>query len=218
MTAFIKTNKEAKPKVDKTLMNILGGNDCPIYQGKPLATLHTIYISGDIGGAENYTDAFELIRNSGENDAIKIHINSHGGDLFTAVQFMRVLKEAEATIICSVEGACMSAATLIFLAADSWEISDHSAFMFHNYSTRMAGKGGELYDSITFDRKWSESMLKTEYEGLLSEDEITSVLNNKDIWLNADEVGERLEGFMEVKKKRLEEEAEKQKNADDQKD
>lgn len=202
----IPSNKEVKPTVDKNLLSLLGANTCPMYSGKALATLHSIYISGDIQSPENYTDAFELIRACGENDVIKIHINSHGGDLFTAVQFMRVLKEAECSIICSVEGACMSAATLIFLAADQFEISDHSAFMFHNYSTRMAGKGGELYDSITFDRKWSEGMLKTEYEGLLTEEEIDSVLNNKDIWLNADEMGDRLEGFVELKKKKHEEE------------
>jgi ATP-dependent protease ClpP protease subunit len=202
----IPSNQKAKPTVDKNLLNILGANTCPMYSGKALATLHSIYISGDIQSPENYTDAFELIRQCGENDIVKIHINSHGGDLFTAVQFMRVLKEAECSIACSVEGACMSAATLIFLAADQFEISDHSAFMFHNYSTRMAGKGGELYDSITFDRKWSEDMLKTEYEGLLTEDEIYSVLNNKDLWFSADEMGERLEGFVELKKKRHEEE------------
>lgn len=202
----IPSNQKVKPTVDKNLLNILGANTCPMYSGKALATLHSIYISGDIQSPENYTDAFELIRQCGESDIIKIHINSHGGDLFTAVQFMRVLKEAECNIICSVEGACMSAATLIFLAADSFEISDHSAFMFHNYSTRMAGKGGELYDSITFDRKWSEGMLKTEYEGLLTEDEIDSVLNNKDIWFSADEMGDRLEGFVELKKKKHEEE------------
>ena len=202
----IPSNQKVKPTVDKNLLNILGANTCPMYSGKALATLHSIYISGDIQSPENYTDAFELIRQCGESDIIKIHINSHGGDLFTAVQFMRVLKEAECNIICSVEGACMSAATLIFLAADSFEISDHSAFMFHNYSTRMAGKGGELYDSITFDRKWSEDMLKTEYEGLLTEDEIDSVLNNKDIWFSADEMGDRLEGFVELKKKKHEEE------------
>lgn len=205
-------NKKAKPNVDKSLMSILGGNTCPMYSGKALATLHSIYISGDIQSPENYTDAFEMIRGCGENDIIRIHINSPGGNLFTAIQFMRVLREAEATIVCSVEGQCMSAATLIFLGADSFEISDHSAFMFHNYSTMMGGKGGELYDSITFDRKWSENMMKTEYEGLLTEEEIRDILNNKDIWLDADDMSSRLGDFIEVKKKRIEEE--KQKNAD----
>ena len=200
-----------KTKVDKNISNLFGDKSPAVYVGKPLATLHSIYISGEIESADNYTDAFELIRAASEHDVIKIHINSVGGDLFTAIQWMRVLKEAQCMVACSVEGACMSAATLIFLAADQFEISDHSVFMFHNYSRGMAGKGGELYDSITFDKEWSENMLKSEYEGVLDDDEIESVLSGKDIWLSADEMGERLANFIEVKKQA--DEAEKEAEA-----
>jgi ATP-dependent protease ClpP protease subunit len=126
---------------------------------------------------------------------------------------MRVLKETDAKVITSVEGACMSAATLIFLTADQFEISDHSVFMFHNYSTFMYGKGGELFDGIMHDRKWSENLLKTEYEGFLTEEEIDSLLNNKDIWLDGDEALERLKSYSKVqeeKRKQAESEAEEE--------
>jgi len=86
--------------------------------------------------------------------------------------------------------------------------------MFHNYSTMMVGKGGELYDGILHDRRWSENLLKTEYEGFLTEEEIDGILNNKDIWLDADEAMTRLTPFIEAKKKRMEEEeAEEEKNS-----
>jgi len=199
--------------VEKILFNALNDKS-GTYTHKPLVSLHTIYLSGEITSPEDYTDIFETIRGCGQNDIIKIHINSPGGDLFTAIQFMRVLKETDGTVVCSVEGACMSAATLIFLAAEQFEISDHSVFMFHNYSTMMVGKGGELYDGILHDRKWSENLLKTEYEGFLTEEEIDGILNNKDIWLDADEAMTRLTPFIEAKKKRMEEEeAEEEKNS-----
>jgi len=38
-----------------------------------------------------------------------------GGNLDTAIQFIRVLGETQAEVITSVEGSCMSAATMIFL-------------------------------------------------------------------------------------------------------
>lgn len=198
--------------MDKIILDGLSQKNQSVYTNKPLASLHTIYISGEIENPDEYTDVFETIRHAGPNDAVQIHINSPGGDLFTAIQFMRVLKETEATVITSVEGACMSAATLIFLAGDQFQISDHSVFMFHNYSTMMFGKGGELYDGIMHDRKWSENLLKTEYEGFLTEEEVKSILDGKDIWLDADDAFNRLEKFTEFKKKRIEEE--KQKNAD----
>lgn len=197
-------------EVAKNILDVLGGKN-DTYANKTLAQLHTLYISGEIESPDEYNDVFELIRNANPTDVIKIHINSPGGDLFTAIQFMRVLKESQATVITSVEGACMSAATLIFLSAEQFEISDHSVFMFHNYSTIMMGKGGELYDNILHDRKWSENLLRTEYEGFLTEDEIQSILNNKDIWLDADEAMERLTPFMEVQKRREKEAEEKAK-------
>jgi len=201
-------NNMEETKLDINLLKALSGKD-GVYPPKALASLHTIYISGEIESSEEYTDVFETIRHAGPNDIIRFHINSQGGDMFTAIQFMRVMKETEAQIICSVEGMCMSAATLLFLGADQWEISDHSVFMFHNYSTLMMGKGGELYDGITHDRKWSANLLQQEYEGLLSPEEINGLLNNKDLWLNADEVLVRLEGFIKAKKKRLIEEEKK---------
>ena len=87
----------------------------------------------------------------------------------------------------------MSAATMIFLCADQFEISEHSMFMFHNYSGIAIGKGGEMYDNIVHERKWSEKILRRTYENFLTEDEIKSILDNKDIWMEGDEVIKSLE-------------------------
>ena len=78
---------------------------------KPLSSIHEFYLTGEIGPAEDYVEWFDAIRHSNENDAIKIYINSCGGDLFTAIQFLRVLSDTQATVIASVEGACMSLRT-----------------------------------------------------------------------------------------------------------
>lgn len=159
---------------------------------KPLGLLHTFYVSGVIEDPKEYNDWFDAIRNAGENDIIKLHINSPGGDLFTAIQFMRVLSETNATVIASVEGACMSAATMLFMSAHQYEISEHSMFMFHNYSGIAVGKGGEMYDNITHERKWSEKIMRNVYKDFLTEDEIKSILENKDIWMEGEEVLRRL--------------------------
>jgi ATP-dependent protease ClpP protease subunit len=159
---------------------------------KPLGLLHTFYISGEIEGAEEYIEWFDVIRNASEDDIIKIHINSPGGDLFTAIQFMRVIAESQATVVASVEGACMSAATMIFLSAGNYEISEHSMFMFHNYSGIAIGKGGEMYDNIVHERKWSDKIMRKVYENFLTEEEIKSILDNKDIWMEGEEVIKRL--------------------------
>jgi len=176
---------------------------------KPIGILHTFYISGVIEDAKTYTEWFEVIRNANNTDMIKIHINSPGGDLFTAIQFMRVLNESNAIIVESVEGACMSAATMIFLCANQFEISEHSMFMFHNYSGLSFGKGGEMYDNITHERKWSEKIMRKVYENFLTEEEIKAILDNKDIWMEGEEVLKRLK----LKQKTLEEKRMRKTNA-----
>jgi ATP-dependent protease ClpP protease subunit len=160
---------------------------------RSISKLHRFYLSGAVKESNEYINWFETIRNSGEQDVIFIHINSYGGDLFTAIQFMRVLSETKATIIASVEGMCMSAATVIFLSARHWEISEHSMFMFHNYTSGSFGKGGELYDNIMHERQWSQKLLKDVYGGFLTEQEIKSILDNKDIWMSGEEVTKRLQ-------------------------
>ena len=162
------------------------------FPDRPLSKVHKFYLSGEIKAPSEYIPWFEIIRNSTETDVIVLHINSYGGDLFTAIQFMRVMNESKANIVASVEGACMSSATIIFLSAKNWEISNHSMFMFHNYHSATMGKGGEMYDNIMHERKWSEKLWQDVYGNFLSPPEIKNILENKDIWMTGEEVTKRL--------------------------
>ena len=159
---------------------------------KAVAQIHEFYLVGEIGPAEDYLEWFDTIRHANETDAIKIYINSFGGDLFTAIQFLRVLSDTPATVICSVEGACMSAATMLFMCADHFEVTPHSVFMFHNYSGGAIGKGGEMIDQLQHERKWSERLMKEIYKDFMTSEEIKSMLDNKDIWMDGEEVVRRI--------------------------
>lgn len=164
---------------------------------KQLVNVHEFYLSGEIDSAENYIQWFDTIRHASENDVVKVYINSPGGDVFTAIQFIRALKETSANVVMSVEGICASAATMIMLYGESFEISEHSMFMFHNYSSGTFGKGGEMFDQLQHERKWSEKLLRDIYKDFLTEAEVTSLLDNKDIWMDGDEVVKRLKARQE---------------------
>jgi ATP-dependent protease ClpP protease subunit len=161
-------------------------------QPKTIGHLYEFYISGPIEGPEDYIEMFDKMRHATEMDVIKLYINSPGGSLSTAIQFLRVAAESDAEIITSAEGECMSAATIMFLSGDSFEVTPHSMFMFHNYSGGAFGKGGEMIDQLQYERKWSERLLKDVYKNFLTEEEILSMLNNKDIWMDGEDVIERL--------------------------
>ena len=174
---------------------------------KALANVHEFYLTGQIDSADTYVEWFDAIRHATENDIVKIYINSIGGDLFTAIQFMRVLSDTAATVVCSVEGACMSAATVIFMCADSFEVTPHSVFMFHNYSGGTIGKGGEMMDQLQHERMWSARLLNEIYKDFLTQDEIDSMLNNRDLWMDGEEVVKRMHLRIETIQALMEEEA-----------
>lgn len=169
------------------------------YFSKPIAHGYEFYLSGDIEAPEEYVDWFNVIRNAGPNDSIKIYINSGGGVIDTALQFMRVMSETQAIVTCSVEGTCASAATMIFLSGHALEVTPHSIFLFHNYSGGSFGKGGEMIDQLSFEREWSKRLLHEVYDGFFSDAEIESMLHNKDIWMHADEVLERAQKCMKYR-------------------
>jgi ATP-dependent protease ClpP protease subunit len=160
---------------------------------KVIGNLYEFYLSGEIEEANEYTEWFDTIRNARATDTVKIYINSCGGDLYTALQFLRVLSETDAHVITSVEGACMSAATMIFLHGDEFEVTPHSLFMFHNYSAGVFGKGGEMFDQLQFERAWSENFLREVYHDFLTPEEIKSMLDNKDIWMTSQQVMARID-------------------------
>ena len=163
------------------------------YFTKNAGNVYEFYLSGEIEAATEYIEWFDTIRNARLGDVVKIYINSCGGDLYTALQFLRVLSETPAHVITSVEGACMSAATMIFLHGDEFEVTPHSLFMFHNYSAGVFGKGGEMFDQLQFERSWSENFLRDVYHDFLTPDEIKSMLDNKDIWMTSEQVLARID-------------------------
>jgi ATP-dependent protease ClpP protease subunit len=190
MTKQIVLNN-SKPTGKKNSIEEILSRGKDVYIGD-YGNLIEFYLCGEIGDPEDYIEWFHIISNARESDIIKININSPGGNLFTAVQLLQAFETSNAHLVMNVAGACMSAATLIFLAGDEYLVNEHSAFLFHNYSGGVIGKGGEMYQSVIHQRKWSEHILRKAYKNFLTEEEIDSLIDDKDIWMDCGTVVERL--------------------------
>jgi ATP-dependent protease ClpP protease subunit len=168
----------------------------PVVRGvfnRPTGQILDFYLNSAIGSPEDYAEWNQILRSSGEQDVVYLHINCYGGQALTAVQLMRAISESRATVVASVEGACMSAATFLFLMADVCEISDHSIFMFHNFSGGTIGKGNEMMAQVHHNDKWARGLMESIYKDFFTQEEIDSILEGKDYWLSPDEVTERLQ-------------------------
>lgn len=169
-----------------------------------------IYISGEVVGPEHYIDEFQTLREAKEGEEIRIILNTGGGSLATAVQFVNTMRNCLANITCIIEGECHSAGTLIFLAGHSWVVNPNCLMLIHNYSGGAGGKGSEILQHAMANNDWINKLYTDMYEGFLSEEELTEVLRNQDVWLHSEQIEERLDSVIRIREAKIKEYEERQ--------
>ena len=113
---------------------------------------------------------------------INIHINSEGGEVFSALSMVDSIKNCKVPITTIVEGQAASAATLISIVADTRKITSNSYMLIHQISSGFEGKHNEFKDEMKNLNRLMKSMKKIykEYTNL-DESKLDSCLK-KDIW------------------------------------
>ena len=153
---------------------------------------------------ENKSDYYEFLRavnSSTQYDEIHIHINNYGGDLDAAIQMYHSLVRSGAKIVIYIEGACMSAATVVMMTADEIEFCPWSSIMIHAYSGGDIGKYQEIQSASQFHREWFSNFMNDVYGDFLTKKELAQVLGGKDLWLNADDAMNRFKKIFRKKER-----------------
>lgn len=155
-------------------------------------SIHHYYLVEDIKEVDFYLDMINTIKTSEGHDTIFIYLNTNGGNLNTTIQIISAMRQSQATIITSLEGQVCSAGTLIFLAGHRHIVNKNCTFMIHNYSQWLGGKGNEIKVQAKYSEAYFKKLATDIYGNFLSEEEIKSVLEDRDIWMESDEVAERV--------------------------
>lgn len=146
-----------------------------------------------IESPSEFQEELYTMRQANEGDLVNLRINSGGGQLVTFTAVSHLMKNSSAHFHAILEGDASSAASMLFLIADSQEVADHSEMMIHTaqvgYSSHSQGFKGSA-DMMAYQ---SERLIREVYEDFLSEDEIHMVLNGGEIWLHSDQIRERLD-------------------------
>lgn len=157
------------------------------------------YLTGPIGDAEDYIDLCNILRTATQQDEVIIRINSGGGQVATGNMIINAINESEANVIGFIESDCGSMATYIFLACHSWAVSDAAEFFAHTCSYGSWGKEHENFAHAEFLRKQQHKMARKRYKYFLTEEEIDRILAGQDVYLDADEIMERLPEYSEMR-------------------
>lgn len=157
------------------------------------ANVHHFYLYGVIeDDISVYSDLLNILKTASEHDTVMIYINSEGGTLRMALQIANAMLASQAKVITSLDGDAISAATFVFLAGDEYIINPNCSFMIHNYSGWMAGKGHEILSQVTHTGSIVSKMMRFFYEKILTEKELIDVCNGRDLWMDSDELMNRL--------------------------
>ena len=157
------------------------------------------FLSDTIENKSDYYDFLRAVNATSQYDEIHIHINNYGGDLDAALQMYHSLVRSKGRVVIFVEGACISAATVVMMAADEIEFCPWSTIMIHAYSGGVIGKYQEIQSSSEFHKQWFEKIVNDIYGEFLSKKEIAQILSGKDLWLTSEEA---LNRFNKIFKRR----------------
>jgi ATP-dependent protease ClpP protease subunit len=144
-----------------------------------------INLHGPIIAADQFVWAVQALEAAGEDDMVEISLQSPGGSLDVADYFIHAMRKTEGHIHIVATGNCSSAATLILLQADSFELSENFNSLIHNGSIGSMGNFNEYRAQVSFYPQWMEKALRNGYEGFLTEKEMNDLMDGKDIILNA---------------------------------
>ena len=166
--------------------------------GKQMKNVYHLWLIDDVGDAKLYLKWFDILQSATENDLVVIHINSYGGDLMTTNQIVTQIKTCEAQVVCQIESACCSAATMIALACDGLLCYPHGYMMIHTSSGYTFGKQSDIRRQEDFYNSWLENFFNEIYNDFLTPKEIEDVLNGKDMWLTSEEVMKRFRHRVDI--------------------
>lgn len=140
--------------------------------------------------AKSFID--QLSKLSDTVQTIRVHVNSPGGDVFSAVNIANALRDQRTakgrTVETIVEGLAASAASLLIMGGDPVQISDNGLVMIHNPWSIVLGNARELRKAADeLDKVQGASLVGTyRWHAKVSDEEIIQMLDET-TWLDADE-------------------------------
>lgn len=151
-----------------------------------------------------FEDIVFILENAEEGDLVKLNLSSGGGSLAAVIPLLAAMEICKAHIHCHIITDIASACTFIPMYSDSVEVNPYSTIMFHNIQYGTSGTGHIVKDYVDYTDAASKRLLNDMYADFLEEDEMSSLLNGKEIWMDAEEYQIRYELMKESRGKAYE--------------
>lgn len=166
----------------------------PTIYGVPYGGIkYIVNITDDFDDAKSFDEVVALLANSTEDDEITWNIVSRGGYINSLEMLLGWKQMCVAKQIHVLTSEAASCATAFFLSpADQYLVFDTASFMIHESSYGSGGTASNVRRHTQHVDKKNDKFVRDTYKGFLSEDEIEDVLKGVEIYLDADQIRERL--------------------------
>lgn len=154
---------------------------------------YILNINRGIEEVSQFDYAIQAMNMANEDDQIEIRLQCPGGSLDATDALIHAMHGCKAPIHTVATGNCSSAASAILLESHSFELSDGFSSLIHCGSLGAGGAFNEFNASTKFHQEFMPNWMRKTYMGFLSEDEIEGLIKGQDIWLNAEQWGDRYE-------------------------
>lgn len=166
-----------------------------------VATCITVPIDEGVREAVYYRQVAKAISEAGPDDQVEFEISSPGGYLNGLIALLTAMAKTEATTVAHINGECHSAASLLALNCDAIYVSPYATMLVHFVQFGASGKGTDVKSHVDHIYNTSEKLFRNTYKYFLTDQEIEKCIQGLELWLDADEINERLKRKFEILQK-----------------
>lgn len=167
--------------------------------------IHINLTDSGITEIDNHIEQIEAIRHAEPNDIIVVFLSScPGGYLSTTQSFINAIVSTDAHVIGVLEGENASAATIIAMQCHELVVTPYSSMMIHSAHGGAVGTTANTERNAVFSAKWIDKLFRDVYKDFLTEEEFIDVNKGLNIYLNDDEISERLKKREEIRSNKQE--------------
>lgn len=161
--------------------------------------IHITFDERGIGSVFEHQEEIRALTEATANDTVFIRLRAcPGGSMDTLLVLGNLLMSTPARTVAVIEGANASAATMLPLMCQFQEVTPYSAFMCHTAQSREFGAVGNVERAAVFNAKRCHEFLEDVYKHFLTDKEISEIKDGKEIYLNSEEIAERLKKRAEI--------------------
>mgnify|MGYP003487986169 FL=1 len=153
----------------------------------------TVHLNQPFMQPEYYDNVVDALGRASPEDIFEFKINSPGGHYSGLVSLLDAIENTDALVIANIVGDCSSAGSIFALKCHQVRVGPYGEMLCHVSRYGFNGKSPDNVSHVMHTAKVTENLMKEAYEGFLSESEIQEVISGKELYLDSEQIMERLE-------------------------